>query len=66
MPTLLHNVARSGGALEGFALTDDTLAEADCVFVHTAHTQVDWGRVSELAGEKVVDSRGILHAPTPG
>ena len=49
-----------GSALESVPLSAAALAEADCVFVHTAHTQVDWGRVSELPGEKVVDSRGVL------
>jgi UDP-N-acetyl-D-glucosamine dehydrogenase len=36
------------------------VAATDCVFVHTAHQQVDWGCVSELARDRVVDSRGGL------
>jgi UDP-N-acetyl-D-glucosamine dehydrogenase len=54
-----------GGTLESVPLTDAALAAADCVFVHTAHQRIDWDRAQQLAGDHMVDSRGILHAPTP-
>jgi UDP-N-acetyl-D-glucosamine dehydrogenase len=49
-----------GDVLESVALTDEALADADCVFLHTAHTDIDWPRVARLAGERLVDSRGML------
>jgi UDP-N-acetyl-D-glucosamine dehydrogenase len=49
-----------GDVLESVALTDEALADADCVFLHTAHTAIDWPRAARLAGERLVDSRGTL------
>jgi UDP-N-acetyl-D-glucosamine dehydrogenase len=47
-----------GEVLESVDLTEEALREADCVFVHTAHTGIDWEMVRE-ATECLVDSRGI-------
>jgi UDP-N-acetyl-D-glucosamine dehydrogenase len=49
-----------GATLESVALTDEALAGADCVFVHTAHVAIDWPRLEQLARERVVDSRGQI------
>ena len=49
----------TAGALQSVALTEERLASADCVLVHTAHSDYDWGLVAEKA-RLVVDARGVM------
>ena len=51
-------VAEDGASLSSVALTDEALSEADAVVIVTDHSEVDYGRVLELAGV-VVDARHV-------
>ena len=51
-------VAEDGASLSSVALTDEDLSEADAVVIVTDHSEVDYGRVLELAGV-VVDARHV-------
>ncbi len=51
-------VAEDGTSLSSVALTDEALSEADAVVIVTDHSEVDYGRVLELAGV-VVDARHV-------
>jgi UDP-N-acetyl-D-glucosamine dehydrogenase len=49
-----------GEPLSSVALTDEELSAADCVVIVTDHSQIDYGRVTELAGV-IVDTRNALN-----
>ena len=55
---LVPEVAEDGTSLSSVALTDEALSEADAVVIVTDHSEVDYGRVLELAGV-VVDARHV-------
>ena len=46
----------AAGTLRSVVLSDERLSEADCVVITTAHSNVDYGRVIQLAS-LVVDTR---------
>jgi UDP-N-acetyl-D-glucosamine dehydrogenase len=50
----------SGAPLSSVPLTDDEIKTADCVVIVTNHSQIDYGRVTELAS-LVVDTRNALN-----
>src|SRR5436190_2180110 len=52
-----------GEPLHNRELTDELIAGADCVIICTEHSQVDYGRVCELAS-LVVDTRNALSPET--
>ena len=51
------------GPLQSVALTEETLASADCVLVHTAHSDYDWAWVVDRA-RLVVDTRNVAPGPS--
>ena len=55
---LVPEVAEDGTSLSSVALTDKALSEADAVVIVTDHSEVDYGRVLELA-RVVVDARHV-------
>ena len=61
----VHKLELPGGeVLEGLAsLTDEDLAVADCVLVHTAHSCYDLARVARTA-TLVYDTRGVVPRDT--
>lgn len=61
----MHKLELPGGeVLEGLAsLTDEDLAVADCVLVHTAHSCYDLARVARTA-TLVYDTRGVVPRDT--
>jgi len=54
-------IAFEGRALKAVEVTDERLAEADCVVILTDHAEFDYARIVALAG-LVVDTRGATHA----
>jgi len=50
----------SGEPLSSVELTDDEIKSADCIVIVTDHSQIDYGRVTELA-PLVVDTRNALN-----
>ena len=52
-----------GDPLFNNELTDDLIANSDCVVICTEHSNVDYGRVCELAS-LIVDTRNALSAET--
>jgi len=50
-----------GRRLKAVEVTDDRLAEADCVLILTDHAEFDYARIVESA-TLVVDTRGATHA----
>jgi UDP-N-acetyl-D-glucosamine dehydrogenase len=54
-----------GEPLYNRELTDELIAESDCVIICTEHSSVDYSRVCELAG-LIVDTRNALSAETRG
>ena len=55
---LVPEVAEDGTSLSSVALTDEALSEADAVVIVTDHSEVNYGRVLELAAV-VVDARHV-------
>ena len=55
---LVPEVAEDGTSLSSVALTDEVLSEADAVVIVTDHSEVNYGRVLELAAV-VVDARHV-------
>ena len=55
-PRLHH---RAGEPLHNKDLTDELIADSDCVIICTEHSDVDYARVVELAG-LIVDTRNAL------
>jgi UDP-N-acetyl-D-glucosamine dehydrogenase len=51
------SIAVDGGALRSVEITDDLLADADCVLILTNHSQFDYRQIVEKA-RFVVDTRG--------
>ncbi len=51
----------AGGMLECVALTDEALATADCVLIHTAHSDYDWRRIASQA-PMLFDTRNAMQA----
>jgi UDP-N-acetyl-D-glucosamine dehydrogenase len=51
------------GVLAGVALTDEALAAADCVLIHTAHAGYDWARVAAHA-RTIFDTRNAIETAT--
>lgn len=51
----------NGDGLDGVVLSDRTLAEADCVLIHTAHSSYDWRRIAAHA-RMIFDTRNALDA----
>jgi len=54
-------IAFDGRALKAVEVTDERLAEADCVVILTDHPEFDYTRIVE-ASSLVVDTRGATHA----
>jgi UDP-N-acetyl-D-glucosamine dehydrogenase len=54
------HTAGSGEPLSSVALNDEEIKSADCVVIVTDHSQIDYGRVTELAS-LVVDTRNALN-----
>ncbi len=50
----------SGAPLSSVELSDDEIQSADCVVIVTNHSQIDYGRITELA-PLVVDTRNALN-----
>ena len=50
----------NGAPLTSVELTDEEIESADCIVIVTNHTQIDYGRVTELA-PLVVDTRNALN-----
>ncbi len=50
----------NGAPLTSVELTDEELKSSDCVLIVTNHSQIDYGRVTELAS-LVVDTRNALN-----
>ena len=50
----------SGAPLSSVELTDDEIKSSDCVVIVTNHSQIDYGRVTDLA-PLVVDTRNALN-----
>lgn len=46
-------------ALEGVALSDEVLSEADLILIHTDHSEYDWERVARRAS-LILDTRNAL------
>jgi UDP-N-acetyl-D-glucosamine dehydrogenase len=58
----IHQVALpAGGMLECVTLTDEALATADCVLIHTAHSDYDWERIAARA-PLIFDTRNAINA----
>ncbi|MDR7545146.1 MAG: nucleotide sugar dehydrogenase [Armatimonadota bacterium] len=57
-------LANPGGTLRSVPLTDEAIAEADCVVVATDHTAVDYERVAAQA-RLVVDTRNVYRTRRP-
>ena len=55
---LVPEVAEDGTLLSSVPLTDEALSRTDAVVIVTDHSEVDYGRVLELAGV-VVDARNV-------
>ena len=55
---LVPEVTEDGPLLASVPLTDEVLSQADAVVIVTDHSEVDYGRVLELAGV-VVDARHV-------
>lgn len=53
-------VAVGGRTLKAVEVTDERLADADCVLILTDHAQFDWARVVAVAS-LVVDTRGATY-----
>ncbi len=49
-----------GGMMECITLTDEALATADCVLIHTAHSDYDWRRIASQASV-IFDTRNAIH-----
>ncbi|MFO7697516.1 MAG: nucleotide sugar dehydrogenase [Anaerolineae bacterium] len=59
-PYVSHLALASGETLEGLAvLTEEDLALADCVLVHTAHSSYDWSSIARTA-RLIFDTRGVI------
>ena len=56
-------VANPGGRIHSTSLTDETLANVDCVIIATDHSAVDYERVIAKA-PLVIDTRNVLRGKT--
>ena len=54
------HIEASGDPLNSVELNDAELREADCVIIVTDHTEIDYGRVTQLAS-LIVDTRNALN-----
>jgi UDP-N-acetyl-D-glucosamine dehydrogenase len=54
------HVGVSGAPLTSVELTDEEIKAADCIVIVTDHSQIDYGRVTELA-PLIVDTRNALN-----
>ncbi|MDX1681796.1 MAG: UDP binding domain-containing protein, partial [Phycisphaeraceae bacterium] len=54
-----HEMRHYDVNLASVELTDDRLADADCVLIATHHAACDWKRIGQLAS-LVVDTRGVM------
>ena len=54
------HIESSGEPLSSAALTDDEVANSDCVIIITDHSGIDYGRITRLAS-LVVDTRNALN-----
>ncbi len=58
-PYIARIVFSEAPDLAGVALSDEALATADCVLIHTAHSSYDWARVAAHA-RMIFDTRNAI------
>lgn len=65
-PHVPHLALATGETLEGLeSLTDEDVALADCVLVHTAHSSFDWSFIASKA-QLIFDTRGVIRVDQVG